>query len=99
MWAVNDDQPYKAVRLGDLKGRRIARFRDPCQTTTRKNADCAIIMTEWDKFKDLEQGFAKHMKRSMVVDSRRIYNPSDMKRLVVLKGTPLRYAEQTLNPI
>jgi UDPglucose 6-dehydrogenase len=43
-----------------------------------KNADCCIIVTEWDEFKKLTPGqFTKNMKTPVLVDGRRIYNPRE----------------------
>jgi len=41
-----------------------------------KNADCCIIVTEWDEFKKLQPiDFTKNMKQPILVDGRRIYDP------------------------
>ena len=46
-----------------------------------KNADCCMVATEWSEFKTLKPGaFLKHMKRPIIVDGRRIYNPSEFSR-------------------
>lgn len=46
-----------------------------------KNADCCMIITEWNEFKDLKPNtFLKHMKTPLVVDGRRIYDPSEFSR-------------------
>jgi UDPglucose 6-dehydrogenase len=42
-------------------------------------ADCCVIMTEWDEYKELRQDiFKKYMKRPNVVDARRLLDPRDM---------------------
>lgn len=42
-------------------------------------ADCVIIATEWDEFKTITpETFIKLMKRPIVLDGRRIYNPMKM---------------------
>lgn len=42
-------------------------------------ADCCIIATEWEEFKNLPpQVFLEKMKHPIVVDGRRIYNPDEM---------------------
>lgn len=39
-------------------------------------ADCAIVQTEWQEFKDLKpEAFAKRMRRPLVVDGRRTWEP------------------------
>jgi UDPglucose 6-dehydrogenase len=41
-----------------------------------KNADAAILITEWDEFKKLTpEDFIKNMKQPVLIDGRRIYNP------------------------
>jgi UDPglucose 6-dehydrogenase len=41
-----------------------------------KNADCAIIVTEWPEFQKLApEDYARNMKQPIVIDGRRIYNP------------------------
>ena len=40
-----------------------------------KGADCCIVVTEWDEFKKLgAETFNRLMKRSVIIDGRRIYN-------------------------
>jgi len=46
-----------------------------------KNADCCMIVTEWNEFRDLKsRTFLKHMRIPLVVDGRRIYDPSEFSR-------------------
>jgi len=41
-----------------------------------KDAECCIVVTEWEEFKQLEPGdFIKYMKNPLVIDGRRIYSP------------------------
>jgi UDPglucose 6-dehydrogenase len=43
-----------------------------------KGADCCIIVTEWNEFKELiPDDFLRNMKNPVVVDGRRIFRPSD----------------------
>jgi UDPglucose 6-dehydrogenase len=45
-----------------------------------KNADCCIIVTEWNEFKKLApDDFIKNMKQPILIDGRRIYNPETFK--------------------
>jgi len=40
------------------------------------NADCCIIVTEWDEFKHLKpEDFIKNMREPILIDGRRIYDP------------------------
>jgi nucleotide sugar dehydrogenase len=46
-----------------------------------KNADCAIIVTEWEEFKKLEpEDFTRNMRNPILVDGRRIYDPEIFSR-------------------
>jgi UDPglucose 6-dehydrogenase len=41
-----------------------------------KDADCAIIVTEWPEFQKLTpEDYARNMKQPILIDGRRIYNP------------------------
>jgi len=43
-----------------------------------KNADCCILVTEWDEFKKFEpEDFTKSMKQPVLIDGRRIYDPKE----------------------
>jgi UDPglucose 6-dehydrogenase len=43
-----------------------------------KNADCCILVTEWNEFKKLTPAdFIKNMKKPILIDGRRIYNPQE----------------------
>jgi UDPglucose 6-dehydrogenase len=56
-----------------------------CRTTTEciSNADCAIIVTEWPEFSELQpEDFASKMKRPIVIDGRRIYDPQKFSSLL-----------------
>ena len=47
----------------------------PSAIACLKDADCAIIVTEWPEFKKLTpQDFLKNMKQPILIDGRRIYN-------------------------
>jgi len=46
-----------------------------------KNADCSIIVTEWDEFKRLKpKDFVQNMKHPILIDGRRIYNPVEFSQ-------------------
>jgi len=43
-----------------------------------KDADCCIIVTEWDEFKKLKlNDFIKNMKSPVLIDGRRVYDPQE----------------------
>ena len=49
------------------------------------NADCCIVVTEWNEFKKLSaEIFVQRMKNPAIVDGKRIFNPSDFTRAGVL---------------
>jgi UDPglucose 6-dehydrogenase len=59
-------------------GRSIEYFRDVIQCIT--NADCAILMTEWEEYKKLSaKVFKKYMRNPNVVDARRVITSKRMK--------------------
>ena len=46
-----------------------------------KDAECCIVVTEWEEFKQLEpEDFVRQMKSPLVIDGRRIYNPEKFSR-------------------
>jgi len=58
-------------------------FKNRIQYTTSpinclKDADCCIIVTEWQEFKKLKpEDFKQNMKTPILIDGRRIYNPEE----------------------
>jgi len=55
-----------------------------------KGADCCIVATGWDEFKQLKpDDFVQYMKTPVVVDGRRIYNPQEYSRKLKLKAIGL----------
>lgn len=47
-----------------------------------KSADCAVIVTEWNEFKELDLAkLRKLLKQPVIVDGRNIYEPKKMKEL------------------
>ena len=49
---------------------------------TIKDADCLVIVTEWDEFRYLDKNRIKELlKQPNVVDGRNIYDPEEMKAL------------------
>jgi UDPglucose 6-dehydrogenase len=46
-----------------------------------KNADCCILVTEWDEFKKLTpEDFILNMNQPILIDGRRIYNPEEFSK-------------------
>jgi UDPglucose 6-dehydrogenase len=57
------------------------------------NADCTIVVTEWDTFRKLTvEDFKKHMRKPFVIDCRRIYDPLEFR-------TALKYSAVGLAPL
>lgn len=55
-----------------------------------RDADCCIVVTEWDEFKELTADtFNRCMKRSVVIDARRIFDASFRKEVAVYRGIGL----------
>jgi UDPglucose 6-dehydrogenase len=55
-----------------------------------QNADCCIIITEWDEFKALKpEIFNENMKQSIIIDGRRIFDASFRERVAVYRGIGL----------
>jgi UDPglucose 6-dehydrogenase len=55
-----------------------------------KNADCCILVTEWDEFKKLKpEDFTKNMKKPILIDGRRIYNPKEFGKKLLFKAIGL----------
>ena len=47
-----------------------------------RQADCLLVLTEWNEFKEIDLKKVKKLMRSAVVlDGRNIYNPGSMKRM------------------
>jgi UDPglucose 6-dehydrogenase len=55
-----------------------------------KDAECCLILTEWDEFKSITPDtFNTYMKRSVIVDGRRIYNTEMQNSVDVYRGIGL----------
>lgn len=53
----------------------------PSATKCISNADCCILVTEWEEFKNLKpEDFVKYMKSPAVIDGRRIYDPEEFSQ-------------------
>jgi len=49
---------------------------------TAKGADCLVVITEWNEFKELNfKKIKKMLKQPLVVDGRNIYDPAVMKKM------------------
>ena len=49
---------------------------------TADGADCLVVVTEWNEFRELDMPLAKKkLKSPKVVDCRNIYDPKEMKNM------------------
>ncbi len=63
-----------------LLGPGIHLAKDPYHLA--KDADCLILVTEWQEFKDLDLArIKKRMRQPVLVDGRNLYDPDKVKRL------------------
>jgi len=50
-------------------------------TKCLKNADCAILVTEWEEFKKLKpEDFTQNMRESILIDGRRVYDQEEFSK-------------------
>ena len=58
-----------------------------------KDAECCIVVTEWEEFKQLEpKDFVRQMKSPLVIDGRRVYNQKEFSRRLNFVGIGLSAA-------
>ena len=55
-----------------------------------RNADCCVIVTEWDEFKQLKpEHFISEMRNPAIVDGRRIYDPIEYGKKIKFRAIGL----------
>jgi UDPglucose 6-dehydrogenase len=64
-------------------------------TKCLRNADCAILVTEWEEFKKLKpEDFTQNMRKSILIDGRRAYDPQEFSKklryIAIGLGEPLK---------
>jgi len=65
---------------GELGEKNITWCRDAYEAVD--GADCLILMTEWNEFKEVDwQRLKKIMKQPIILDGRNIYDPEEIKKL------------------
>ncbi|MFA5286794.1 MAG: UDP-glucose/GDP-mannose dehydrogenase family protein [Candidatus Omnitrophota bacterium] len=70
----------KAMKKAKAVLSKVEYCRDPY--TLCKGCDCLFIATEWDEFKKLDLlKIKKVLKRPLIIDSRNIYAPEEMRKL------------------
>ena len=73
-----DPQAMKEAKR--LLGKKIAFAKDPYAAA--RGADCLLLMTEWNEFKEMDFKRVKGlMHQPLVVDGRNMYDPAKMRRL------------------
>ncbi len=73
---VRANDPMALENLKKIFGDEIIYAKNKFECLT--NADCCIILTEWDEYKSMKpDDFAKYMKTPCIIDARRIYNADD----------------------
>ena len=76
--AYDPQSMARARQLPEFKGVRFCK--DPYEAV--KGADCALIVTEWNEFKELDlKKIKKLMCQPVIVDGRNIYEPKKMREL------------------
>jgi len=55
-----------------------------------KDVDCCILVTEWEEFKKLTpEDFTRNMRRPVLIDGRRIYDPKEFSQKLVFEAIGL----------
>ncbi|HOX09590.1 MAG TPA: UDP-glucose/GDP-mannose dehydrogenase family protein [Candidatus Omnitrophota bacterium] len=76
--AYDPQSMSRAKKLPEFKGVKFCE--GPYEAV--KGADCTVIVTEWNEFKELDLKKAKKlMRQPVIVDGRNIYDPKKMKEL------------------
>ena len=73
---------YDPVAIPNTKSifnNKISYARSPIECL--KDADCCVIVTEWEEFKKLRpEDFKQNMKYPFLIDGRRIYDPKQFAK-------------------
>jgi len=70
-----------------ILGNKITYAASP--TECLKDADCAILVTEWDEFRNLKPEDFQNMRQPILIDGRRIYNPQEFSDKIKLAAIGL----------
>lgn len=86
--------PQAIPKIQTIFGQRVEYA--PSAIDCLKNADCCVLVTEWDEFKELyPEDFAKNMRRPILIDGRRIYDPRKFAKEVRYIGIGFGGFKQT----
>jgi UDPglucose 6-dehydrogenase len=78
---VRANDPMALENLSKVFGNKITYFANKFDCLS--NADCCLILTEWDEYKSLKaDDFSRLMKKPCIIDARRIFNPQDFVHTV-----------------
>ncbi len=70
--------PMAIPNAKKVLSRKVEYAEDPYSAI--KEADCSIIMTEWDEIRKLRpKDYTLHMRTPNIVDARKLYDPADFK--------------------
>jgi len=72
--------PAASENIKTIYGNKITYSTNPYEAA--KNADCLVILTEWNDFKQIDLKKIKNqMKEPLIIDGRNIYDPNTMQSL------------------
>jgi UDPglucose 6-dehydrogenase len=71
--------PRANERARAVLGDTVLYCKDPYEAC--RDADCALLLTEWNEFRSLDLGKVRRLLRHpILIDGRNIFDPADMKR-------------------
>jgi UDPglucose 6-dehydrogenase len=60
-----------------------------------RDADCCIIITEWNEFKKIKPAqFKSEMRNPIIIDGRKIYNPQEFTKQLTYRAIGLGPMEE-----
>ncbi|MCM8778397.1 MAG: UDP-glucose/GDP-mannose dehydrogenase family protein [Candidatus Omnitrophica bacterium] len=72
--------PQAIPKAKEVLKTKVRYAKDPYKVA--RNADCLVIVTEWNEFKELDLlRIKKLMRQPVIIDGRNIYEPEELKRL------------------
>jgi len=80
--------PVATENARRVLGNRIDYAKDVSECL--RNADCCMLVTEWSVFKKLRpEDFTRSMRKPILIDGRRIYDPKEFSRKLKLRAIGL----------
>ncbi|MGE4357076.1 MAG: UDP-glucose/GDP-mannose dehydrogenase family protein [Candidatus Omnitrophota bacterium] len=72
--------PQAMLKTKEIFKNKVSFCRNPYEVA--KEADCLVIVTEWNEFKELDfMRIKKLMRQAIIIDGRNIYEPEKMKTM------------------